>query len=290
MTTLEQFLARAEAVLARVEELLPPSTSADSIDWNSPTSAFRWRKKNGRGTLVPIAHISPISLVDLFYVERQKALLEQNTRQFLQGKPANNVLLTGARGTGKSSLVRACLNEFSGQGLRLIEVDKDDLIDIEEISVLTAKRPERFIIYCDDLSFDEGDSSYKALKVALDGSVAAQPDNILIYATSNRRHLLPEKMSDNEGYSHDANGDLHPSETVEEKISFSDRFGLWLSFYPYSQDEYLFITAHWLRSLGCPEDLIAQSRDESLQWALHRGSRSGRTAWQFARDYAGRVL
>ena len=290
MTTLEQFLARAEAVLARVEELLPPSTTAENIDWNSPTSAFRWRKKNGRGTLVPIAHISPISLVDLFYVERQKALPEQNTRQFLQGKPANNVLLTGARGTGKSSLVRACLNEFSGQGLRLIEVDKDDLIDLEEISVLTATRPERFIIYCDDLSFDEGDSSYKALKVALDGSVAAQPDNILIYATSNRRHLLPEKMSDNEGYSHDANGDLHPSETVEEKISFSDRFGLWLSFYPYSQDEYLFITAHWLRSLGCSEDQIAQSRDESLQWALHRGSRSGRTAWQFARDYSGRVL
>ena len=290
MTTLEQFLARAEAVLARVEELLPPSTTAENIDWNSPTSAFRWRKRNGRGTLVPIAHISPISLVDLFYVERQKALLEQNTRQFLQGKPANNVLLTGARGTGKSSLVRACLNEFSDQGLRLIEVDKDDLIDLEEISVLTATRPERFIIYCDDLSFDEGDSSYKALKVALDGSVAAQSDNILIYATSNRRHLLPEKMSDNEGYSHDANGDLHPSETVEEKISFSDRFGLWLSFYPYSQDEYLFITAHWLRSLGCSEDQIAQSRDESLQWALHRGSRSGRTAWQFARDYSGRVL
>ncbi len=290
MTTLEQFLARAESVLARIEELLPPSTTAETIDWNSPTSAFRWRKKNGRGTLVPIAHISPISLVDLFYVERQKALLEQNTRQFLQGKPANNVLLTGARGTGKSSLVRACLNEFSGQGLRLIEVDKDDLIDLEEISVLTATRPERFIIYCDDLSFDEGDSSYKALKVALDGSVAAQPDNILIYATSNRRHLLPEKMSDNEGYSHDENGDLHPSETVEEKISFSDRFGLWLSFYPYSQDEYLFITAHWLRSLGCSEDQIAQSREESLQWALHRGSRSGRTAWQFARDYAGRVL
>lgn len=290
MTTLEQFLARAESVLARIEELLPPSTTAETIDWNSPTSAFRWRKKNGRGTLVPIAHISPISLVDLFYVERQKALLEQNTRQFLQGKPANNVLLTGARGTGKSSLVRACLNEFSEQGLRLIEVDKDDLIDLEEISVLTATRPERFIIYCDDLSFDEGDSSYKALKVALDGSVAAQPDNILIYATSNRRHLLPEKMSDNEGYSHDENGDLHPSETVEEKISFSDRFGLWLSFYPYSQDEYLFITAHWLRSLGCSEDQIAQSREESLQWALHRGSRSGRTAWQFARDYAGRVL
>lgn len=289
MTTLEQFLARAELLMTRLENLLPSQT-ASVVDWNSPTSAFRWRKKNGHGVLTPIAHISPISLPDLFFVERQKALLEQNTRQFLQGKPANNVLLTGARGTGKSSLVRACLNEFSDKGLRLIEVDKNDLVDLDEISDLIASRPEYFILYCDDLSFDEGDSSYKALKVALDGSVAAQPDNILIYATSNRRHLLPEKMSDNEGYSHNQNGDLHPSETVEEKISFSDRFGLWLSFYPYNQEEYLFITAHWLRSFGCSEDQIAQAREEALQWALHRGSRSGRTAWQFARDYAGRVL
>ena len=289
MTTLEQFLIRAEAVLTRLEALLPEKT-ATVLDWHSPTAAFRWRKKNGRGVLTPIAHISPISLPDLFFIERQKALLEQNTRQFLQGKPANNVLLTGARGTGKSSLVRACLNAFWKEGLRLIEVDKDDLVDLDEISDLVANRPERFILYCDDLSFDEGDSSYKALKVALDGSVAAQSDNILIYATSNRRHLLPEKMTDNTGYAHDENGDLHPSETVEEKISFSDRFGLWLSFYPYSQEEYLFITAHWLRFFGCSEDQIAQAREEALQWALHRGSRSGRTAWQFARDYAGRVL
>ncbi|WAV89601.1 ATP-binding protein [Oxalobacter aliiformigenes] len=289
MTTLEQFLERAESVLTRLENLLPSQT-ATSVDWDSPTAAFRWRKKNGRGALVPIARISPVSLPDLFFVERQKTLLEQNTRQFLQGKPANNVLLTGARGTGKSSLVKACLNEFSDQGLRLIEVDKNDLVDLDEISELIASRPESFILYCDDLSFDEGDSSYKALKVALDGSVAAQPDNILIYATSNRRHLLPEKMSDNNGYSRNEDGDLHPSETVEEKISFSDRFGLWLSFYPYSQDEYLFIMAHWLRSFGCTEDQISAATQEALQWALHRGSRSGRTAWQFARDYAGRIL
>jgi len=289
MTTLEQFLERAESVLTRLENLLPSQT-ATSVDWDSPTAAFRWRKKNGRGALVPITRISPVSLPDLFFVERQKTLLEQNTRQFLQGKPANNVLLTGARGTGKSSLVKACLNEFSDQGLRLIEVDKNDLVDLDEISELIASRPESFILYCDDLSFDEGDSSYKALKVALDGSVAAQPDNILIYATSNRRHLLPEKMSDNNGYSRNEDGDLHPSETVEEKISFSDRFGLWLSFYPYSQDEYLFIMAHWLRSFGCTEDQISAATQEALQWALHRGSRSGRTAWQFARDYAGRIL
>lgn len=289
MTSLEQFLTRAESLLARIEQLLPVQATT-AIDWQSPTAAFRWRRKNGRGMLTPIAHISPISLPDLFFVERQKALLEQNTRQFLQGKPANNVLLTGARGTGKSSLVKACLNEFSEQGLRLIEVDKNDLIDLDEISDLIASRPEHFILYCDDLSFDEGDSSYKALKVALDGSVAAQPDNILIYATSNRRHLLPEKMFDNDGYSRNDDGDLHPSETVEEKISFSDRFGLWLSFYPYSQDEYLFITAHWLRAFGCSEQQIVQAEPEALQWALHRGSRSGRTAWQFARDYAGRVL
>ena len=289
MTTLEQFLERAESVLTRLENLLPSQT-ATSVDWDSPTAAFRWRKKNGRGALVPIARISPVSLPDLFFVERQKTLLEQNTRQFLQGKPANHVLLTGARGTGKSSLVKACLNEFSDQGLRLIEVDKNDLVDLDEISELIASRPESFILYCDDLSFDEGDSSYKALKVALDGSVAAQPDNILIYATSNRRHLLPEKMSDNDGYSRNEDGDLHPSETVEEKISFSDRFGLWLSFYPYSQDEYLFIMAHWLRSFGCTEDQISAATQEALQWALHRSSRSGRTAWQFARDYAGRIL
>ena len=287
MTTLEQFLARAEAVLARVEELLPPSTTAENIDWNSPTSAFRWRKKNGRGTLVPIAHISPISLVDLFYVERQKALLEQNTRQFLQGKPANNVLLTGARGTGKSSLVRACLNEFSGQGLRLIEVDKDDLIDLEEISVLTATRPERFIIYCDDLSFDEGDSSYKALKVALDGSVAAQPDNILIYATSNRRHLIRETWGDRNDMSED---ELHHSDTVQEKLSLVARFGLSICYERPNQKNYFRIVLELAKRY--PEITLSEDEliSEARKWELSHGGMSGRAAQQLIYDLSGKAM
>ncbi|MDL2283690.1 ATP-binding protein [Oxalobacter sp. OttesenSCG-928-P03] len=287
MTPLEQFLIRAESVLSRVESLLPPAVEA--INWDVPSVAYRWRRRNGRGTLQPITHSTRISLPDLYFVERQKGLLEQNTRQFIEGRPANNVLLTGARGTGKSSLIRACLNQFADSGLRLIEVDKNDLADLMDIGELIAPRPERFILYCDDLSFDEGDSSYKTLKSALDGSVAAQPDNMLIYATSNRRHLLPERMSDNAGYTQ-RDGDIHPGETVEEKISFSDRFGLWLSFYPFSQDEYLTIVAHWLRSFGCTDRQVEEARAEALQWALHRGSRSGRTAWQFARDFAGKHL
>lgn len=288
MTPLEQFLNRAEAVLARLENLLPPAV--ETVDWEQFSVAYRWRSMNGRGTLRPITYSTKISLPDLYFIERQKGLLEQNTRQFIEGKPANNVLLTGARGTGKSSLIRACLNCFAEKGLRLIEVDRNDLADLVEIGELIASRPEHFILYCDDLSFDEGDSSYKALKTALDGSVAAQPENMLIYATSNRRHLLPERMSDNAGYSRGSDGDIHPSETVEEKISFSDRFGLWLSFYPFSQDEYLTIVAHWLRSLGCTEQQADEARAEALQWAMHRGSRSGRTAWQFARDFAGKHL
>jgi len=288
MTSLEQFLVRAEAVISRLENLLPPA--GDVIDWDAPFVAYRWRSRSGRGTLRPITHSTRIVLPDLYFVERQKELLEQNTRQFIEGKLANNVLLTGARGTGKSSLIRACLNQFSDKGLRLIEVDKNDLGDLIDIGELIASRPERFILYCDDLSFDEGDSSYKALKSALDGSVAAQPDNMLIYATSNRRHLLSERISDNLGYSQGRDGDIHPGETVEEKISFSDRFGLWLSFYPFSQDEYLMIAAHWLRSFGCSDQQIQGARDKALQWALHRGSRSGRTAWQFARDFSGKHL
>ncbi|NLC23475.1 ATP-binding protein [Oxalobacter vibrioformis] len=288
MSPLEQFLTRAEAVLSRLESLMPPAVEA--IDWETPSVAYRWRSRNGRGTLRPLVHSTRISLPDLYFIERQKGLLEQNTRQFIEGKPANNVLLTGARGTGKSSLIRACLNQFADKGLRLIEVDRNDLVDLVDIGELIASRPERFILYCDDLSFDEGESSYKALKSALDGSVAAQPDNMLIYATSNRRHLLPERMSDNLGYAQGKDGDIHPGETVEEKISFSDRFGLWLSFYPFSQDEYLTIVAHWLRSFGCPDAQVEDARAEALQWALHRGSRSGRTAWQFARDFSGRHL
>ena len=288
MMPLEQFLARAEAVLARLENLLP--SAIEIVNWEAPSVAYRWRRRNGRGTLQPITHSAKISLPDLYFIDRQKALLERNTRQFIKGKPANNVLLTGARGTGKSSLIRACLNQFADEGLRLIEVDRNDLVDLMDIGELIALRPERFILYCDDLSFDEGDGSYRTLKAVLDGSVAAQPENMLIYATSNRRHLLAERMSDNAGYARGNDGDIHPGETVEEKISFSDRFGLWLSFYPFNQNEYLTIVGHWLRSYGCSDVLVDGARTEALQWALHRGSRSGRTAWQFARDFAGRHL
>lgn len=286
MTGLEQFLLRAESLLARVEAILPAATPA--VDWSS--FAFRWRRRQGAAShLQAVAHVSNIALDDLHNIGTQKAQIEQNTRQFVSGRPANNVLLTGARGTGKSSLIKACLNQFSGQGLRLIEVDKADLADLPDIVDLVAARPERFIIFCDDLSFEEGESGYKALKVALDGSIAAQSDNVLIYATSNRRHLMPERMSDNSSYKTDDDGDLHPGETVEEKISLSERFGVWLSFYPFKQDDYLDITAHWLASFGCTPEQIAQARGDALRWALQRGSRSGRVAWQFARDYAGKL-
>lgn len=289
MTQLDQFLARAEALLARVEAVLPQASSAP--DWNVGT-AFRWRKRGGKGGtgyLQPVGHISTISLSDLHNIESQKAQIDQNTRQFVQGRPANNVLLTGARGTGKSSLIKACLNQYASQGLRLIEVDKDDLSDLPDIVDLVAGRPERFVIFCDDLSFEEGESGYKALKVALDGSVAAQSDNVLIYATSNRRHLLPERMSDNASYVHTEDGDLHPGETVEEKISLSERFGLWVSFYPFKQDDYLDIVAHWLKHFGCSAGEIEEARADALRWALQRGSRSGRVAWQFAKDHAGKL-
>jgi predicted AAA+ superfamily ATPase len=219
----------------------------------------------------------------------QKLQIEQNTRQFVDGRPANNVLLTGARGTGKSSLIKACLNQFAKDGLRLIEVDKADLAELPDIVDLVAGRLERFIIFCDDLSFEDGETGYKALKVALDGSISAQSDNVLIYATSNRRHLLPERMSDNASYKYDEDGDLHPGETVEEKISLSERFGLWLSFYPFKQDDYLDIVAHWLASFGCSEQQVLAARGDALRWALLRGSRSGRVAWQFAKDYTGKL-
>ncbi|MDN2680257.1 ATP-binding protein [Janthinobacterium sp. SUN033] len=286
MTGLDQFLIRAERVLARLESILPPALPA--TDWTS--FAFRWRRRQGAAShLQAVAHVSSIALDDLHNIGTQKAQIEQNTRQFVSGRPANNVLLTGARGTGKSSLIKACLNQFADQGLRLIEVDKADLADLPDIVDLVAARPERFIIFCDDLSFEEGESGYKALKVALDGSIAAQSDNVLIYATSNRRHLMPERMSDNSSYKTDDDGDLHPGETVEEKISLSERFGLWLSFYPFKQDDYLDIAAHWLASFGCTPEQIAQARGDALRWALQRGSRSGRVAWQFARDYAGKL-
>jgi hypothetical protein len=272
--------------LARLEPLLPSPVA--EVDWHA-SHAFRWRvPRDGRGYLQPVKLVSEIRFDDLHNISQQKEAIEQNTHQFITGKPANNVLLTGARGTGKSSLIKACLAKFAAQGLRLIEVDKEHLVDLPDIVDLIAERPERFVIFCDDLSFEEGEGGYKALKVVLDGSVAASSDNVLIYATSNRRHLLPEKFSDNETYRHVDDGDLHPGETDEEKISLSERFGLWLSFYPFRQDDYLDIVRHWLKHFGVPDAHWAQAEPEALRWALQRGSRSGRVAWQFARDWAGK--
>src|SRR5690606_23205806 len=229
-----------------------------------------------------------IRLDDLRGIEPQKRLVEQNTRQFVHGLPANNVLLTGARGTGKSSLVKALLNKYAPRGLRLIEVEKQDLVDLSDIVEQVAGRPERFVVYCDDLSFEADDAGYKALKVVLDGSVAAASDNVLVYATSNRRHLMPEYMRENLEYRH-VDEEIHPGETVEEKISLSERFGLWVSFYSFDQDEYLEIAGHWVRHFAPEVEVDDALRKEAVQWALARGSRSGRVAWQFARDYAGRT-
>lgn len=283
--SVESLIARAESLLRRLEAVLPHPLTAP--DWTAAI-AFRYRKRGGSGVVEPVRHVADIRLANLREVEPQKERLLRNTAQFLAGQRANNVLLTGARGTGKSSLIKACLNEFASQGLRLIEVDKTDLVDLPDIVDLVAERPERFIVYCDDLSFDEGEPGYKALKSILDGSVAQASDNVLIYATSNRRHLLPEFMRENLGYRHTEDGEVHPGEVVEEKVSLSERFGLWISFYPFSQDEYLAIVAQWLRSFGVGEPAIVEARQESLVWALERGSRSGRVAQQFARDYSGR--
>ncbi len=283
MQGLDTLISRLELLVARAEALLPPPPAPP--DWNAV--AFRWR-----GRLEPVRHPHRIRLADLKGVDEQKAAIERNTRQFVAGKPANNVLLTGARGTGKSSLIKAVLDKFAKQGLRLIEVDRNDLVNLPEIIDLVAGRPERFIVFCDDLSFEASEPGYKALKSALDGSIAGAPANLLIYATSNRRHLMPERFAENRETVHGDDGEIHPGETTEEKVSLSERFGLWLSFYPFDQDHYLDICAHWLRQLGVAEDSAPagrpQWRQEALQWALQRGSRSGRVAWQFARDFAGR--
>lgn len=283
--SLLNLIARAEALLGRLEAVLPhPLTSPD---W-AASIAYRYRKRGGSGLIEPIRHVAPIRLDALVEVGPQKERLLRNTAQFMAGRGANNVLLTGARGTGKSSLIKACLNEFSDRGLRLIEVDKVDLVDLPDIVDLVADRPERFIVFCDDLSFDEGEPGYKALKSILDGSVSQSSDNVLIYATSNRRHLLPEYMKENLSYQHLDNGEVHPGEVIEEKISLSERFGLWISFYPFSQEEYLAIVAQWLSGLGIDEAAIVSARPEALVWALERGSRSGRVAFQFAKDFSGK--
>ena len=283
----EGFLARAELFMARVEASLGSDLSEP--DW-SASIAFRYRRRaGGQGVISAVRHVGAMQLDDLREIEPQKEKILRNTAQFVRGAGANNVLLTGARGTGKSSLIRACLHRFASEGLRLIEVDKADLVDLPDLIDLVAQRPEKFIVFCDDLSFDEGESGYKELKSVLDGSVAAATSNVLIYATSNRRHLLPEYMSENLSYTHTPDGEVHPGEVVEEKISLSDRFGLWLSFYPFSQDEYLHIVFQWLGVLGVAQPEAQTIRAEALLWALERGSRSGRVAWQFARDFAGRM-
>ena len=280
-------IERVQQLVDRIETILPRPLSAP--DWSAAV-AWRYRKRaSGMGALEPVRHVGNIALTDLKEIDAQKEKIERNTRQFVEGKPANNVLLTGARGTGKSSLIKACLNHYAPHGLRLIEVDKTDLTDLPDIVDVVAGRPEKFIIYCDDLSFEEGEAGYKALKSILDGSVAASTPNVLIYATSNRRHLLPEYMKENLSYTHTEDGEVHPGEGVEEKISLSERFGLWVSFYPFSQDEYLAIAAQWLSALGASAAQIEAARSEALVWALERGSRSGRVAYQFARDYMGRA-
>ena len=278
-------MVRAETLLARLEHLLSAPQAA--IDWKA-SIAFRWRKKGAQGALEPIHQVHRIDLRDLQGIDAQKALVERNTRQFVDGHPANNVLLTGARGTGKSSLIKALLNKYAARGLRLIEVEKRDLTDLPDIVELIHARPERYILYCDDLSFEADEPGYKALKVVLDGSVAAASENCLIYATSNRRHLMPEFMHENLEYQH-VGEEIHPGETSEEKVSLSERFGLWVSFYPFDQDEYLRIVRVWLEHFKVTDGKSAEVEPAALQWALMRGSRSGRVAWQFARDWAGRT-
>lgn len=279
---LESLLARAESLLARLEGLMPESLP--DTDWSA--SAYRWRRKQGRGYLQAVQHPHRIHLADLKDIDAQKRLLVANTRQFLAGLPFNNVLLTGARGTGKSSLFKALLTDFADEGLRLVEVDKADLTDLPDIADLIRERPEKFLIFCDDLSFDADEPGYKALKVALDGSVAASADNMLICATSNRRHLMPEFMKENLETQY-VGDEIRPGDTVEEKISLSERFGLWLTFYPFDQEAYLDIVRYWLAHFGIKR-VTPQLRQEALQFALQRGSRSGRVAWQFARAWAGK--
>ncbi|WP_323000865.1 ATP-binding protein [Denitromonas sp.] len=281
---LAAFFARLEKTLDRLDAWLPAPPAAP--DWNSAI-AFRWLRRGAQARLEAIPHPHLIRVEDLQDVADQVERLDANTRQFVKGRRANNALLTGARGTGKSSLVKAMLARYADKGLRLIEVDKQDLMDLPEIVELVRQRPERFVLFCDDLSFEDAEPAYKALKSVLDGSLAAVPDNVIIYATSNRRHLMPEYHAENRE-AHNIDGEIHPGEAVEEKISLSERFGLWLSFYPFSQDAYLDIVAHWLGEFGVSAAKIEKARTDALQWALMRGSRSGRVAWQFARDYAGR--
>lgn len=282
MTDLGSLLAKAEVVLQKLEAILPALPAEP--DWSA--IAWRWQHQNGRGYLQAVRHPHQISLNALHHLDDQKDEIVRNTEQFVRGLPANNVLLTGARGTGKSSLVKALLNEFAQQGLRLVEVDKQDLHALPEIVELIRNRPERFIVFCDDLSFEAGEPGYKALKVVLDGTLAATSDNVLVYATSNRRHLLPEYMSENLETQH-VGDEIRPGDSTEEKISLSERFGLWLSFYAFDQEQYLKIAQSWLVNYSVTQ-WDDSTRRAALQFSLARGARSGRVAYQFARDFAGK--
>lgn len=286
----EQFMQRVADFIDRFERTLPATPSA--VDWSS-TFAARWSMEGQLCQLRPLQVSLSLRLDDLVGVDRQKQLLESNTGQFVRGLPANNALLWGARGTGKSSLVRALLSEYAQAGMRLIEVDKADLVHLSALLPLLAGQPWRFVLFCDDLAFETDDSGYKALKTVLDGTVEASPENILLYATSNRRHLLPEHNSDNLS-ARQVDGEIHPGEAIEEKIALSDRFGLWVSFYPFSQEHYLAVVQKWLGQLAGEYGLQWQWDEplqlEALRWATGRGNRNGRCAYQFARSWVGRQL
>ncbi|HSX84323.1 MAG TPA: DUF815 domain-containing protein [Cellvibrio sp.] len=282
MTQFDHLVTRLEQLIDRVETIFPPAPPKP--DWSA--TAFRWRQLGkGVGYLQSVKNPHRVALESLQNVDRQKESILRNTAQFVAGHEANNVLLTGARGTGKSTLIKACWNHFAEQGLKLIEVDKTDLLHLADIVELIGERPERFIIFCDDLSFEEGEITYKALKSVLDGSISAPTPNILFYTTSNRRHLLPQKMRENLDVSYE-DGEVRPNDATEEKVSLSERFGLWLSFYPFSQDEYLVTARYWVAYLG--GQWTDATEPEALRWYMTRSARSGRVAWQFAKDYVGR--
>ncbi|CAM4257481.1 ATP-binding protein [Acinetobacter pragensis] len=276
----DHILNSLSAVLLQLQQTLPEIKKLPDFS----TAAYKWEDKQ----LKAIDQPKKMYLEDLKGIERQKDKVIQNTLQFLKGLPANDVLLTGSRGTGKSSIVRALLTEYEAQGLRLIEIERDDLSDLPEIQKLIANRPEKFIVYCDDLAFNAEDENYRSLKSVLDGSLQSGASNFIIYATSNRRHLLPEFMHENTPVTRvdvPQYTELHPQEAIEEKISLSDRFGMWLSFYPMDQKLYLEIVEHYLMKANMP--FTEEARAEALRWSQGRGQRSGRAAYQFSKHWIG---
>ncbi len=287
---LKAFLLRAEHLLARIEPLLP--TQPPVFEW-AHTLAARWQREGHSGYLAPLEVNLDLRLDDLIGIDRQRDLLAANTQQFVDGLPANHALLWGARGTGKSSLIRALLAEYAAVGLRLIEIERDHLADLPRVVELLSGQRQAFVLFCDDLSFEAGEGDYRVLKSVLDGSLERAPENVLLYATSNRRHLVPERQSDNENWQM-VDGELHPNEAVEDKIALSDRFGLWLSFYPFSQQHYLSVVRHWIDSLA-GRACLQWNWDEALEkdairWATGRGNRNGRCAYQYARQWVGSKL